>query len=81
MVEIGAKLGASHFPFRLPQFLSAWGMLRQKGALATMTATRRQKSNRFDQQNNSFARAADFLYISLPSLHDYKVKFPYATFY
>ena len=56
-------------------------MLRQKGALATMTATRRQKSNRFDQQNNSFARAADFLYISLPSLHDYKVKFPYATFY
>ena len=31
----------------------------------------RQKGNRFNKQNNSFARAARFfLYISLPSLHD-----------
>jgi len=31
----------------------------------------RQKGNRFNKQNNNFARAASFfLYISLPSLHD-----------
>ena len=45
MVEIGAKLGAFHFAFRLLQFLSAWGMLRQKEPLATMTATRTSKEH------------------------------------
>ena len=34
----------------------------------------RQKSNRFITQNNNFARASRFLYISSPSLHDYDVK-------
>ena len=43
MVEIGAKLRAFRFALRLPQFLSALGMLRQKGALATVTATRTSK--------------------------------------
>ena len=33
----------------------------------------RQKSNSLGQQNNNFARASRFLYISLPSLHDYDV--------
>ena len=41
----------------------------------------RQKSNRFGNQNNDFARASRFLYISLPSLHDYDVKMPNLTFY
>ena len=41
-----------------------------------------QKSNRLDKQNRNFARAADFfLYISLPSLHDYGVKIFNFTFY
>ena len=40
----------------------------------------RQKSNRFITQNN-FARASRFLYISLPSLHDYDVKMPNCKFY
>ena len=40
----------------------------------------RQKRNRFDKQNNNFARASRFLYISLPSLHDYEVKAPNFTF-
>ena len=34
-----------------------------------------------DWQNNNFARAAHHLYISLPSLHDYDVKFPSFTFF
>ena len=33
-----------------------------------------------DWQNNNFARASRFLYISLPSLHDYNVKVPNFTF-
>ena len=35
----------------------------------------RQKSNRFITQNNNFARASRFLYISLPSLHNYESLF------
>ena len=31
------------------------------------------------KQNNNFARASRFLYISLPSLHDYDVKLPNFT--
>ena len=41
----------------------------------------RQKSNRFIKQNNNFAGASCFLYMSLPSLHDYHVKMPSFTFY
>ena len=33
-----------------------------------------------DWQNNNFARASRFLYISLPLLHDYNVKVPNFTF-
>ena len=33
-----------------------------------------------DWQNNNFARASHFMYISLPSLHDYDVKMPNFTF-
>ena len=33
------------------------------------------------EQNNTFARASRFLYISLPLLHDYDVKMPNFTFY
>ena len=41
-----------------------------------------QKSSRLDKQNRNFVRAADFfLYISLPSLHDYGVKIFNFTFY
>ena len=39
-----------------------------------------KKRNRF-KQNNNFARAWSFLYISLPSLHDYDVKMPIFAFY
>ena len=39
-----------------------------------------QKGNRLNRQNNSFARAICFLYISLLSLHDYDVKLPNFTF-
>ena len=41
----------------------------------------RQKSNRFITQNNNFARSSRFLYISLPSLHDYEVKMADCKFY
>ena len=34
----------------------------------------------FDKQNNNFARASRFVYISLSSLHDYGVKMPNFTF-
>ena len=34
----------------------------------------------FDWQNNKFARHHAFLYIALPSLHDYDVKMPNFTF-
>ena len=34
----------------------------------------RQNSNRFIEQNKTFARASRFLYISLPFLHNYDVK-------
>ena len=41
-----------------------------------------QKSNRFSLANSSSARASRFfLYISLPSLHDYDVKIPNFMFY
>ena len=36
---------------------------------------------RFNKQNNNFARASRFLYISLPFLHDYDVKMPNLVFY
>ena len=39
-----------------------------------------KKSNSLPRQNNNFARALRFLYISLPSLHDYHVKMPNFTF-
>ena len=41
----------------------------------------RQKAVTLDWQNESFARASRFLYISLPSLLDYDVKLPNFTFY
>ena len=41
----------------------------------------KKKSNSLTRQNNNFARASRFLYISLPSLHDYHVKMPNFTFY
>ena len=37
--------------------------------------------NRFNNQNNNFARASRFFDISLPSLHDYDLKMPLFTFY
>ena len=39
-----------------------------------------KKTNGLKRQNNNFARASRFLYISLPSLHDYYVKMPNFTF-
>ena len=39
-----------------------------------------KKTKGLDWQNNNFARASRFLYISLPSLHDYNVKVPNFTF-
>ena len=44
------------------------------------TAARTWKNNRFSKQNNNFARASHFLYISLPFLHDYNVKMPNFAF-
>ena len=41
-----------------------------------------QKNNRFNKQNNNFARASRFYFcISLPFLHDYDVKMPNFAFY
>ena len=39
-----------------------------------------KKAIGLDKQNNNFARASRFLYISLPSLYDYNVKMPNFTF-
>ena len=49
-------------------------------------ATRRerelQQNNRFNKQNNNFARASRFYFcISLPFLHDYDLKMPNFAFY
>ena len=42
----------------------------------------RQRNNWFNiKQNNNFARASRFLYISFPFLHDYDVKIPNFAFY
>ena len=38
-----------------------------------------KKAIGLDWQNNNFVRASLFLYISLPSLHDYNVKMPKFT--
>ena len=38
-----------------------------------------KKRNSLTRQNNNFARASRFLYISLPPLHDYHVKLPNFT--
>ena len=61
--------------------------IKNKGVLATTatataTATRTSKQQRFNKQNNKFARAGSrFLYISLPLLHNCDVKMPNFTFY
>ena len=39
-----------------------------------------KKAIDLDKQNNNFARDHAFLYISLPSLHDYNVKLPNFSF-
>ena len=39
-----------------------------------------KKAIGLDRQNSNFVRASLFLYISLPSLHDYNVKVPKFTF-
>ena len=39
-----------------------------------------KKAIGLDKQNNNFACASRFLYISLPSLYDYNVKVPNFTF-
>ena len=39
-----------------------------------------KKAIGLDWQNNNFARASRFLYISFPSLYDYNVKVPNCTF-
>ena len=44
------------------------------------TRTAKNKTIGLDWQNNIFARASLFLYIFLPSLHDYDVKEPNFTF-
>ena len=42
----------------------------------------RHKDNRFNKQNNNFARTSHFfLYISFPFLHEYDVKMPNFAFY
>ena len=38
-----------------------------------------KKNNRFNEQNKTLHVHHAFLYISLPSLHDYNVKMPYFT--
>ena len=43
--------------------------------------SQKKKSNSLTRQNKNFARASRFLYISLPSLHDYHVKMPNFTFH
>ena len=41
-----------------------------------------QQNNRFNKQNNNFARASRFYFcISLPFLHDYDVKMPNFAFH
>jgi len=41
-----------------------------------------QQNNRFNKQNNNFARASRFYFcFSLPCLHDYDVKMPNFAFY
>ena len=41
-----------------------------------------QQNNRFNKQNNNFARASRFYFcISLPFLHDYDLKMPNFAFY
>ena len=40
----------------------------------------RRRGRQRERQNNNFARASRYLYISIPSLHDYNVKVPKFTF-
>ena len=42
---------------------------------------KKKLNHRFIEQNNKFAGAHAFVYISLPSLHDCDVKMPNFTFY
>ena len=56
---------------------------QQLGALETTTATEltrtAKKAIGLGWQNNNFARASPFLYVSLPSLHDCEMKLPNFT--
>ena len=56
---------------------------RNSGSQAMMMATAMQnwKNTSWNNQNNNFTHDHTFLYISLPSLHDYNMKMPDVTFY
>ena len=60
----------------LHAFLFCLGLSWRKedGKVETATLEERQKSNWSIKQNNNFARAQVFLYISLLSMHDHDVK-------
>ena len=66
---------ASHFPWTVE--------IRKLSKLATTTgtATRTAKKIVFDERKTILNVQYAFLYISLPSLHDYDVKFPHGTFF
>ena len=48
--------------------------------LGTQMTRRTSKSNRFNNQNNNFARASHFIKHFFPFLQDYDVKLPYFAF-
>ena len=57
-------------------FKSEIRILKSKSRFPTRRQREWQKNNRFNEQNNNFARAAHFFVIPLPFLHDSNVKMP-----
>ena len=66
----------------IPVVVGALGTVK-KGMVENIkkVSERAELNHRFIEQNNKFAGAHAFVYISLPSLHDCDVKMPNFTFY
>ena len=73
------KLRQSHL-YHCIQHLPPGGFIRILKIRRRRRQREGQKSNSFNNENNSFPHHA-FLYFSLPSVHDYAVKMPNFTFY
>ena len=65
----------------LPVRLICFGYIRELKQRRRRRRRQRQRQRERQKKNNNFIKHHAFLYISLPSLHDYDVKLPHFKFF